>query len=69
MGVRNGGAARAQLQAGVPVATRSSNPAYLAEDIDVYGWSLNPGERAALAAAKEPTGGGRDGGPCLFCHD
>eukprot|EP01047_Picozoa_sp_COSAG01_P013089 COSAG01_NODE_606_length_14864_cov_190.098327_3_plen_55_part_00 len=42
---------------------------YLAEDIDVFGWSLTAAEMQRLDAATEPTGGGKDHGPCLFCHD
>jgi diketogulonate reductase-like aldo/keto reductase len=60
------------IQHGVPVATRSSNPKYLAEDIDLFGFNLSKVDMAALDNAKEPlapTGGGKDGGPCLFCHD
>ena len=61
------------IQQGIPVATRASNPAYLAEDIDLFGnFSLSEAEVGVLDRAKEPeapTGGGRQGGPCLFCHD
>ena len=57
------------IQNGVPVATRSSNPKYLAEDIDLFTWNISSAEMAALDQAQEPTGGGKQGGPCLFCHD
>jgi hypothetical protein len=37
-----------------------------------YDWALTEPDMRALGDAKEPdapTGGGKDGGPCLFCHD
>ena len=57
------------IQQGIPVATRSSNPKYLAEDIDLFNFTLTAEEIEALDGAKQPTGGGKDDGPCLFCHD
>ena len=36
---------------GAAVATKSSNPAHLAEDIDLYDWTLSDGDTAKLDAA------------------
>eukprot|EP01045_Picozoa_sp_COSAG04_P008171 COSAG04_NODE_447_length_14267_cov_17.958569_8_plen_137_part_00 len=60
------------IQSGLALATRSSNPAYLAEDIELFDFALTAEEMRLLDAAREPeapTGGGKGGGPCLFCHD
>jgi diketogulonate reductase-like aldo/keto reductase len=65
-------ALRYVIQSNLALATRSDNPKYLSEDIDVFDWSLTEAEMRALGNAREPeapTGGGKDGGPCLFCHD
>ena len=60
------------VQSNLALATRSDNPQYLAEDIDVFDWALTEEEMTILDNAREPqapTGGGKGGGPCLFCHD
>ena len=65
-------ALRYLIQSDLALATRSNSPTYLAEDIDVFDWALTEAEMRALDNAREPeapTGGGKDGGPCLFCHD
>lgn len=49
-------------QRGVPLACKAHNPTYLAEDADIFSWSLADDDMAALDAAAKPKGK-----PCLFC--
>ena len=43
-------------QHGVPLSTKATNPAYLKEDLDIFGWSLSDDEMAKLDAADKPAG-------------
>jgi 2,5-diketo-D-gluconate reductase A len=49
-------------QRGVAVVTRATDPRYLAEDVDIFGWNLTAADLAALDAATEPAAKA-----CLFC--
>jgi len=44
------------VQHGWAVTTKSSNPAYLADDIDIFDWQLSSAEMAQLDAATTPAG-------------
>ena len=44
------------VQKGIPLVTKAHTPQYIAEDIDLYGWELEPAEMAQLSAAKSPPG-------------
>lgn len=39
------------LQKGVAIATQSTNAEHLAQDVDIFGWSLTDAEMAQLDAA------------------
>ena len=52
----------AAAQRGVAVVTRATDPRYLAEDVDIFGWNLTAADLAALDAATEPAAKA-----CLFC--
>ena len=43
-------------QHGVPVSTKATDPKYLAQDLDIFGWSLSDAELAKLDAATTPAG-------------
>jgi len=43
-------------QHGVPVSTKATDPKYLAQDLDIFGWSLSDAELARLDAATTPAG-------------
>jgi len=44
------------VEQGVPAVTKSSNPAHLASDLDLWSWNFTPAELAALNAHKSPWG-------------
>lgn len=44
------------VQSGVPLSTKSTDPKYLAQDIDIFDWTLSDAEMAQLNAAKSPAG-------------
>jgi len=50
------------IQKGVPLVTKASNPAYLAEDIDLFDFDLTAAEMALLDASNTPKGK-----PSFFC--
>ena len=43
-------------QNGVPLATKSTKPEHLSEDIDIFSWKLSTQEMATLNAATKPSG-------------
>ena len=49
-------------QHGHPLTTKSHNPVHLAEDADLFGWSLTAADMTALDAATAPPGT-----PSFFC--
>jgi len=44
------------VQSGVPLVTKASDPAYMAEDIDLFGWELTAAEMKQLNEATTPSG-------------
>lgn len=44
------------LQTGVPLSTKSTSPEYLAQDIDLFDFTLSDAEMAQLSAATSPKG-------------
>lgn len=56
------------VQQGIPVVPKSSNPKHLAENKDLFGWSLTEEEMATLTAATTPavsgSGDGKTSGDC-----
>jgi len=50
---------------GIAVVTKSSNPAHLAENLDLFGWSLTDSETAALDAASFAA----EDTPSFMCDD
>ena len=55
-----------QVQLGIPVIPKTNNPQYLAENIDLFDWTLSDDEMALLTAAtKPPVAGDAEGsGDC-----
>jgi len=51
-----------QVQQGIPVIPKSANPAHIAENLDLFSWSLSKEEMHALTAASKPAVAG-DAGP------
>jgi diketogulonate reductase-like aldo/keto reductase len=43
-------------QQGIPLTTKASSAEHLAEDIDIFSWSLTDEEMATLSAATSPAG-------------
>ena len=43
-------------QHGAPVSTKATDPKYLAQDLDIFSWSLSDAELARLDAATTPAG-------------
>merc|ERR1712039_616506 len=52
------------VQQGIPVVPKSSNPKHLAEDFDLFSFTLTDAEMARLTAAKTPATGAADSGDC-----
>ena len=56
IGAAHGGRSAAQValryivQKNVTIATQSTSPAHLAQDVDIFAWALTPAEMAALDA-------------------
>jgi len=55
-----------QVQQGIPVIPKSSNPKHIAENLDLFSWTLADNDMAALTAATKPAvaGGGGVSGDC-----
>lgn len=51
-----------QVQSGIPVIPKTSNPKHMAENIDLFSWTLSDGDMHALNAATKPMVAG-DMGP------
>ena len=43
-------------QQGIPLTTKASSTKHLAEDIDIFSWSLTDEDMATLSAATSPAG-------------
>jgi diketogulonate reductase-like aldo/keto reductase len=50
-----------QVQQGIPVIPKTSNPAHAAENIDLFDWTLDEDDMAALTAATVPAVAGNPG--------
>ena len=46
------------VQQGVPLSTKATNPAYVAQDIELFDWELSDDEMQVLTAATKPSGAG-----------
>jgi len=57
-------ALRWAVQQGIPVVPKSSNPAHLEEDFDLFSFSLSQSEMAMLTSATSPATGAADSGDC-----
>jgi len=57
-------ALRWAVQQGIPVVPKSSNPKHLAEDFDLFSFSLTQGEMDMLTSASTPATGRDDSGDC-----
>jgi len=57
-------ALRWAVQQGIPVVPKSSNPAHLKEDFDLFSFSLSQSEMAMLTSATSPATGAADSGDC-----
>lgn len=57
-------ALRWAVQQGIPVVPKSSNPAHLAEDFDLFSFTLTQAEMDRLTSATTPTAGAADSGDC-----
>jgi 2,5-diketo-D-gluconate reductase A len=44
------------VQSGVPLVTKASDPTYMKEDIDLFGWELTDAEMKQLNDATTPSG-------------
>ena len=57
-----------QVQQGIPVIPKSSNPKHLAENLDLFSWQLSQKDMDVLSAATSPAvaggGDGRTSGDC-----
>jgi len=52
------------VQQGIPVVPKSANPKHLAEDFDLFSFTLSQEEMARLSSATTPTTGRDDSGDC-----
>ena len=50
-----------QVQQGIPVIPKSSNPTHIAQNLDLFSWTLSDEDMAALTAAKSPPVAGATG--------
>lgn len=50
-----------QVQLGVPVIPKTSNPVHMAQNIDLFNWSLSDEDMAALSSANKPMVAGNPG--------
>jgi diketogulonate reductase-like aldo/keto reductase len=50
-----------QVQQGIPVIPKSSNPMHIAENLDLFSWTLSDEEMKALTAATKPPVAGEPG--------
>jgi diketogulonate reductase-like aldo/keto reductase len=58
---------RWQVQQGIPVIPKTDSPKHLAENLDLFTWSLTESEMAALTAAKSPAVAGAGDGTSGDC--
>jgi diketogulonate reductase-like aldo/keto reductase len=52
------------VQKGIPVVPKSTNPNHLAQDFDIFSFTLTDEEMAKLDAATTPATGAKDSGDC-----